>query len=402
MRLPVIAKEKRSVLQLASAQALFQTASVMMVTASGVVGLSLAADKRLATLPVALTLVGAAIAMIPAALFMRRHGRRAGFLIGASLGGVAGLLAALAVHLHSFWLFAAASVLIGFYSGFAQYYRFAAADVASDAFRSRAISWVVAGGVVAAVAGPNLVRVTQHGGDVPFLFTYLAMATLSVGALFVISRLSLPPMMSPQAAGTARPLWIIVRQPVYITAWIGSTVGFAVMTMVMTATPIAMLMCSHTMSDSTTVIQWHVLGMYVPSFFTGALIRRFGVLAVMAAGIALLGVHVTIALSGIAFLHFVSGLTVLGVGWNFLFVGGTTLLTEAYQPAERAKAQATHDFLMLAVVSAGSFSAGGLLNAWGWEAVNLTVLPFLLLAATATGALAWTRRLPQGAVQSSA
>ena len=374
----------------------------MMVTASGVVGLGLAADKRLATLPVALTLVGAAIAMIPASLFMRRHGRRAGFLIGASLGGMAGVLAAIAVHRHSFWLFAAASVLIGFYSGFAQYYRFAAADVASDAFRSRAISWVVAGGVVAAVAGPNLVRVTQHWGDVPFFFTYLAMTVLSVGALFVIGRLSLPPMMAQQVSGAARPLWAIVRQPVYVTALIGSTVGFAVMTMVMTATPIAMLMCSHTMSDSTTVIQWHVLGMYVPSFFTGALIRRVGVLAVMATGIVLLGGHVAVALTGVAFLHFLSGLTLLGVGWNFLFVGGTTLLTEAYQPTERAKAQATHDFLMFAVVSAGSFSAGGLLNAWGWEAVNLTVLPFLLLAAAAVGALAWVRRWPRSAVQANA
>lgn len=379
-------------LRLASAQALFQTVSVMMVTASGVVGLQLAPDKSLATLPVALTLVGAAVTMIPASLLMRRYGRRAGFLLGASLGAAAGLLAAAALRAHSFWLFALASVLIGGYSGFAQYYRFAAADIASDAFRSRAVSWVVAGGVMAAVAGPNLVRVTQHWGDLPFLFTYLAMTALSIGALFVISRLSLPPMVAQHVTGTARPLWTIVRQPVYLTALIGSTVGFAVMTMVMTATPIAMLMCSHTMSDSTTVIQWHVLGMYVPSFFTGALIRRFGVLGVMAAGIALLGAHVAIALSGIAFLHFLSGLTLLGVGWNFLFVGGTTLLTEAYRPAERAKAQATHDFLMLAVVSAGSFSAGGLLNAWGWASVNLTVLPFLLLAAAAVGGLALVRR----------
>jgi MFS family permease len=388
----MISQEKRSVLLLASAQALFQTLSIMVLTASGVVGLQLAADKRLATLPIAMMLVGAAATMIPAALLMRRYGRKAGFLLGATLGCAAGVTAAAAVYRHDFWLFTMGSVLVGGYAGFAQYYRFAAADIASDAFRSRAISWVVAGGVVAAVIGPNLVRVTQQWGATPFVATYLAMTALSLGALFVISRLSLPPLVTSHAEGVARPLWIIVRQPVYITALIGSTVGFAVMTMVMTATPIAMLMCSHTMSDSTTVIQWHVLGMYVPSFFTGALIRRFGVLTVMGSGIALLAGHVAIALSGIEFLHFLSGLTLLGVGWNFLFIGGTSLLTESYRPAERAKAQATHDFLMFAVVSIGSFSAGGLLNSWGWNSVNLTALPFLLLAAAAVGALAMTRR----------
>jgi MFS family permease len=388
----MISPEKRSVLLLASAQALFQTLSIMVLTASGIVGLQLAADKRLATLPIAMMLVGAAVTMIPASLLMRHYGRKAGFLLGATLGCAAGITAATAVYLHDFWLFTAGNVLVGGYAGFAQYYRFAAADIASDSFRSRAISWVVAGGVVAAIIGPNLVRVTQQWGATPFLATYLAMTALSLGALFVISRLSLPPLVIDHAEGVARPLWSIVRQPVYITALIGSTVGFAVMTMVMTATPIAMLMCSHTMSDSTTVIQWHVLGMYVPSFFTGALIRRFGVLAVMGSGIALLAGHVAIALSGIEFLHFLSGLTLLGVGWNFLFIGGTSLLTESYRPAERAKAQATHDFLMFAVVSVGSFSAGGLLNSWGWSSVNLTALPPLLLAAAAVGALALTRR----------
>ncbi len=398
----MIDTEKRSVLQLACAQALSQTMSVMMVTASGVVGLQLAPSKSLATLPIAMTLVGTAVTMIPASMFMRRYGRRAGFLFGAILGAISGVISATAIHEHSFWLFGLACVLMGAYSGFAQYYRFAAADVASDAFRSRAISWVVAAGVVAAVAGPNLVRLTQHWNATAFLATYLTMTALSIGALFVINRMSLPPMMPPHTAGTARPLWMIVKQPVYVTAVICSTVGFAVMTMVMTATPIAMLMCSHTMADSTQVIQWHVLGMYLPSFFTGTLIRRFGVLAVMGVGIALLGTHVVIALSGIAMLHFLSGLTVLGVGWNFLFVGGTTLLTEAYLPAERAKAQATHDFIMFAVVSAGSFSAGGLLNAWGWEAVNITVLPFLLTAAAAVAGLALLRRPVRTVVQGGA
>jgi MFS family permease len=339
-----------------------------------------------------MTLLAATITMIPASMLMQRHGRKAGFLLGAALGCVAGVTAAAAVHLHSFWLFLVASMLVGAYSGFAGYYRFAAADIASDAFRSRAISWVVAGGVVAAVAGTNIVRVTQGLTTPPFLATYLALTLLSVAAMFVISRLSLPPLVIDATTGPARSLWTIICQPTYVTALICSTVGFAVMVMVMTATPLAMLMCGFTVGDSATVIQWHVLGMFVPSFFTGALIRRYGVLPVMACGVALLGGHVAIALSGIQFLQFLSGLILLGIGWNFLFVGGTTLLTQAYLPTERAKAQAAHDFLMMTVVSIASFSAGGLLNGWGWNSVNVTVLPFLLLAAAGIGALAFTRR----------
>jgi MFS family permease len=384
--------EKRNVFLLAGAQALFQTVSVLMVTASGIVGLELAPDPRLATLPVAMTLLAATATMIPASLLMQRYGRKAGFLLGATLGSAAGLTAALAVQNHDFWLFVAASMLAGAYSGFAGYYRFAAAEIASSAFRSRAISWVVAGGVVAAVAGTNIVRFTQNLHATPFFASYLALTLLGIAALFVISRLSLPPLVVDPVSGPARPLWTIIRQPVYITALICSTVGFSVMVMVMTATPLAMLSCGFSVGDSATVIQWHVLGMFVPSFFTGALIRRFGLLPIMGMGVALLGGHVAVALSGIAFLQFLSGLILLGVGWNFLFVGGTTLLIDTYRPAERAKAQAAHDFLMMAVVSIASFSAGGLLNAWGWNSVNVTVLPFLVLAAAAIGALALTRR----------
>jgi MFS family permease len=313
-------------------------------------------------------------------------------LLGTLLGSVAGITSAVGIYLHNFWLFTLASMLLGGYAGFTQYYRFAAADIASPEFRSRAISWVVAGGVVAAVAGPNLVRMTQHWGSQPFIATYVTLTVLSIAALAVISRLALPPLKAEPTAGIARPLWAVIRQPVFLTAVIGSTVGFAVMSTVMTATPIAMLMSSHTMNDSASVIQWHVLGMYLPSFFTGALIRRLGVLGVMGAGIVLLWGHVAIALSGIAYLHFLSGLILLGVGWNFLFVGGTTLLTEAYRPAERAKVQATHDFIMFGVVSMGSLSAGGALNHWGWASVNFIVMPFLLLAAIAVGGLALQRR----------
>lgn len=391
--------EARNVLLLASTQALFQTVSVMVMTLSGLVGLQLASDKRLATLPIAMMMVAAAATMIPASMFMKRFGRKAGFLLGTALGCAAGLTAAGAIWLQDFWLFVFANMLVGGYQGFAQYYRFAAADVASADFKSRAISWVIAGGVVAALAGPNIARVTQGMGSVPFMAAYLASFVVSVLAFLAVTRIDIPPTGVCEVHGPARPLLEIMRQPVFLTALIGSSVGYAVMVMVMTATPLAMQICGQSLGASATVIQWHVLGMFVPSFFTGNLIRRHGELTIMGIGIALLAGHVAIALTGIEFLHFLSGLILLGVGWNFLFIGGTTLLTEAYRPTERAKAQAAHDFLMFGAVSLASFSAGGLLNAWGWESVNLTVLPFLGLALTAVLGLTVVRRRAVLAVQ---
>lgn len=390
--------EMRNVLLLASTQALFQTASVLVMTISGLVGLQLATDKSLATLPIALMMVAAAATMIPASMLMQRFGRKAGFLLGTMLGCTAGLTAAAAIWFHSFWLFVFANMLVGGYQGFAQYYRFAAADIASADFKSRAISWVIAGGVVAALAGPNIARVTQGIGPVPFMAAYLALFAVSVLALLIVTRIAIAaPVVVSEVHGPARPLLEIMRQRVFLTALIGSSVGYAVMIMVMTATPLAMQMCGQSLGSSATVIQWHVLGMFVPSFFTGNLIRRYGVLPIMGIGIALLAGHVAIALTGIEFLNFLSGLILLGVGWNFLFIGGTTLLTEAYRPAERAKTQAAHDFLMFGAVSLASFSAGGLLDAWGWQSVNLTVLPFLglaLIAVAGLGTLRWRNSVP--------
>jgi MFS family permease len=372
--------EKRNVLILASTQALFQTVSVMVITLSGIVGWMLATDKSLATLPIAMMMVAAAVTMIPASLLMQRYGRKAGFLLGASLGGVGGLLAAVAIWLDNFALFVAANMLVGSYQAFAQYYRFAAADAASAEFRSRAISWVIAGGVFAAVAGPNLVRFTQNVGTVPSALTYLSMVALSILAILLLSRLALPSESASEVQGEARTLPAIMKQPIFLTALAGSTIGSAVMLLVMTATPLAMQICGQPIAAAATVIQWHVLGMFAPSFFTGNLIRRFGVLTIMTSGVVLLLGHVAIALSGIEYLHFLSGLILLGVGWNFLFVGGTSLLTEAYRPSERAKVQAAHDFLMYIAISIATFSSGSLLSAFGWHAVNLAVLPMLAVA----------------------
>lgn len=376
----MITVEKRNVLILAGTQALFQTVSVMVITLSGIVGWMLATDKSLATLPIALMMVAAAVTMIPASLFMHRFGRKAGFLLGAAMGALAGLLAAIAIWQESFTLFVAANMLVGSYQAFAQYYRFAAAEAASAEFRSRAISWVIAGGVIAAVLGPNLVRFTQNVGMVPFALTYLIMVVLGIIAMLLLSQLALPAESATELHEPARTLPAIMRQTIFLTALAGSTIGSAVMLLVMTATPLAMQICGQPISAAATVIQWHVLGMFAPSFFTGNFIRRFGVLNIMLAGVVLLVGHVAVALSGIEFLNFLSGLILLGVGWNFLFVGGTALLTEAYRPGERAKVQAAHDFLMYIAISIATFSSGSLLSAWGWNAVNLAVLPMLAVA----------------------
>lgn len=372
--------EKTNVLRLAAAQALFQTFSVMMITVSGLIGQSLAPDKQLATLPIAMSMLTAAAVMIPASLLMQKRGRRAGFLTGTGLGAAAGLLAALAIWMGSFWLFVCANSLVGAYQAFAQFYRFAAADAASTEFKSRAISWVIAGGIVAAFAGTNIARFTQGVGPAPFAVSFIVMTVLSLLALAIIAGLQIPPPSAANAAGPVRPMVQIMRQPVFLTALTGSVVGYAMMILVMTATPIAMQQCGHGVGASATVIQWHVLGMFLPSFFTGSLIKRFGVLPVMAVGVMLILAQVVMALSGIEFIHFLSALILLGLGWNFLFIGGTTLLTEACTPAECAKTQAAHDFLMFGAITVASFSSGSLLNAYGWRFVNLSVIPFLLAA----------------------
>ncbi len=372
---------RTQVLLLAVAQAFFQTASVLMVTISGLVGQQLATDKSFATLPIAMMMVAATVTMIPASFFMKRVGRKWGFLLGALLGCAAGLVAASAILLGIFWLFIIACILMGGYQGFAQYYRFAAVDIASAQFKNQAIAWVMAGGVVAALAGPNIATLTAHYSTLPFVTSYLILTLISLFALLVLSCIRIPPLITSKVEGQTRPLLTIMSQPIFLTALICSTVGYVIMVMIMTATPLAMKAAGHSLGASATVIQWHVLGMFVPSFFTGHLIQRYGTLTIMGVGILLLFIQAVIALCGVGFLYFISGLILLGVGWNFLFIGGTSLLTEAYQPSERAQTQAAHDFLMFALTSLASFAAGSLLNIWGWQILNIATLPFLAIAA---------------------
>jgi predicted MFS family arabinose efflux permease len=375
---------RRNLSLLVLSQALMLSAVVLSMTLAGVLGAQLAPDKGLATLPIAAMVVGTALCSIPASLLMRRIGRRAGFLVGAMLGIAGSAVAAFGLYSQSFVGFVVGHLLIGGYQGFANYFRFAAAESAGPQHASRSISWVVAGGVVAAFAGPQVAVwgrdwLPQHA----FLGSYLAQAVLSLGVLLLLTQLNLP--QRPAVVGEpARPLREIAAQPGLRAAVVGAAVGYAVMIMAMTATPLAMLGCGFDAADVKPVIQWHVFGMFVPSFFTGSLVARFGAPRVMQTGFVLLMAHVAVAASGIEFLHFVSALVLLGVGWNFAFVGGTALLTQSYRPSEQTKVQALNEGLVFGLVALGSLGAGWLYDRFGWVMLNLAVLPLLVLALTWT------------------
>ena len=360
------------------------SAIVLSMTLAAILGSLLAPDKSLATLPVAAMVIGTAVASLPAAMLMRRLGRRVGFLMGASLGVVGSTVAGYGLWQDSFALFVLGHLLLGSYQGFANYYRFAAAEAVDAAHTTRAISWVVAGGIVAAFLGPQL---GEWGRDWivsgPFVGSYLAQAVLSVMALGLLSQVRLKPV-AVATAGAARSVRELLSQPLLLTSVFGAAVGYSVMIMVMTATPLAMLGCGLPGESVTPVIQWHVVGMFAPSFFTGHLVKRYGAPRIMQVGFALLLGHVAIALSGLEFLHFASALVLLGVGWNFAFVGGTALLTQTYRPAEQLKVQAINEFLVFGLVAASTLSAGWLYDRYGWATLNLAVVPFLVLALLAS------------------
>lgn len=375
---------RANVVILALSQALMLSSIVLSMALAAILGSMLAADKGLATLPVAAMVVGTALASLPAAQLMRRLGRRPGFLLGALLGIAGSAASALALHRADFALFVFGHVLLGSYQGFANYYRFAAVDAAGPQRASQAIALVVAGGVVAAFLGPQLALWGRDwiAGE-PFVGSYLAQGALSLAALGLLAFLRLPRIDAAQA-GPARPLAEILRQPALRVAVFGASVGYAVMIMVMTATPLAILGCGLPGESVTPVIQWHVVGMFAPSFFTGALIRRFGAPRIMQVGFFLLLGHVALALSGVEFAHFLSALILLGVGWNFAFIGGTALLTQTYRPAEQAKVQGANEFTVFGFVAAATLSAGWLYDRFGWFELNLAVTPLLVAAVLAT------------------
>ncbi len=374
---------KRNTFLLSGGQALYGSNMAVLITLSGLAGVYLSPDPAYATLPVSAMVVGTALSTVPASLFMQRTSRRRGFMFGTAAGVFGADLAMVGLFGNSFPIFCAALFICGIYQAFAGYYRFAAADTASEEFRPRAISWVMAGGVAAAFVGGQLVALSSDWlGPVPFVGGYATCVVLSLIAFFVMSFLTIPKLSEEEQANTGRPLREIFAQRKAVVAVACGMVGYGIMTLVMTATPIAMVGCGLSVKDAAFVIQWHIFSMFAPSFFTGNLIARFGVMRIIGTGLVLLTGCGIVALGGLEVERFLGALVLLGLGWNFTFVGATTLLTECYAASERSKVQAANDLMVFAVVAIASFASGGLLNGLGWEAVNYALFPFVFLAAT--------------------
>jgi MFS family permease len=352
----------------------------IVISLGGLVGQGLAEDKQYATLPVSLIQLGLALGTIPAAMIMRRAGRRTGYLVGATIGVLAGCVAAYGIVQASFALFCLGTFIGGFYGSYVQSYRFGATDGASESFRPRAISWVMTGGLAAAIIGPQTVVWTRDAIDgVPFAGAFLAQAGLAAVAIVIVSFLRPVPVSASAPAPGGRPLSVIMRQPRFLTAVITGLVSYGLMSFVMTAAPMAMVDCGHPVGAAALGIQWHILAMFGPSFFTGGLIARFGKEMVTFAGLLLMALAAAVALSGLSIAHFWTGLILLGLGWNFSFIGATALVTDCYRPEERTKVQAANDFLVFGSVAIASFSSGKLLYVGGWETVNWLVFPPVLI-----------------------
>ncbi|MBK1866273.1 MFS transporter [Aestuariivirga sp. YIM B02566] len=374
-------RARRNAIVLAIGQALYGSATVIMFTTAGLIGVQIAPSKAWATLPISAFVIGTAVSTIPAAMLMRAIGRRPGFMLGAFAGTIGALIGVYAIYTRDFQLFILATVLQGVYQAFAQHSRFAAADMASPAFRPKAISWVMTGGVAAGLLGTSLVMFTTDLlAPVTFAGCYAAMAVICTLAIGVLAFVDIPRKEETVSAGDTRPLAEIVKQPRLIVAVIAATLSYGMMNLVMTAAPIAMIDCGFTTTTAAWAIQWHVMAMFVPSFFTGQIIARVGAERVCAAGLLLLAAAATAGLLGISFGHFAVNLILLGLGWNFGFIGGTTLLTECYRPAERERVQGLNDFAVFGTVAIASLTSGKLLDWFGWASVNIAVYPTVVVA----------------------
>ncbi len=376
-------------LLLACCQALLLTNAAALISMNGLVGYSLVEWKTIATLGATTYVLGSALSTMPMALWMARVGRRRGFMAGAiiNIGGCA--LAVLALWLQSFALYCLATAVIGIYNAVGLQYRFAATEVAAKADKARAISLVLAGGIAGGFLGPAITRWGKDLFDAPFLGSFMLLALVALAALAVQWFVDVPKPTAEERSGGGRPLREIVRQPVFVVAALAAGLGYGIMNLLMTATPLAMDFCSHPYAQAAFVISWHVVGMYAPGFVTGSLIGRFGVLAIILAGVAMMAGGAAIALTGVTVLHFTAALVFLGVGWNFMYTGGTMLLTDAYSPAEKARTQGANDFIVFTIMGLSSFSSGALVSAAGWEWMNWGALPFLALIA---GVVIWYGR----------
>ena len=375
---------RRNVGLLAACQAMLFTNNSTLIAVNGLAGLALAPHMGLATLPVTCWILGGALSTMPASLHMKRVGRQRGLTSGIYWAFAGALLCSAAIWLQSFWLLCFGTLVWGVYNAYSQYYRFAAADMAPPDFKATAISLVLAGGLVGGILGPTVSRFTIDLGP-RFMSVYLALIAFSLVSLVLLRFLRIPTPTAAEQAASGRPLAEIVAQPRFIVAVLAGALGYGVMNFIMTSTPIAMSVCGHPFGDAAFVISSHVIAMFAPSFFTGALIRRIGVLSVLLCGAVLNLAAIGVALSGISVSHFWWALVLIGAGWNFLYIGGTTLLTETYRPEERAKAQGANDQAIFIMMALSSFTSGLTVTTAGWAKVNLFALPLIALVAVAVG-----------------
>jgi len=370
----------RNVLLLALAHAIMMSVNSLTVTSAAIIGSHLATNKALATLPLALQFVAVMLTTIPASMLMGAIGRKSGFLLATGIGIAGGICGVIGIYQGSFLLFCLGTIGTGMYTGFGNYFRFAASEVSPADKKNTAISYVLAGGILAAVIGPNLANLSKDVFAVTYLGTILSVIVLyslnGINFLFM----KLPKPVPRDMRQTTRPWRQIASQPKFIVAVASAAIGYSVMVLLMTATPLEMTHQHHEFSDVAFVIQWHVLGMFVPSFFTGHLINRFGAPRIIMTGAALMVLCISLNFTGSSVAHFWAALMILGVGWNFMFIGGTSLLTETYTAAESAKAQGFNDFVVFSAAAASSFSAGALLHLLGWQLVNYAVIPLIILA----------------------
>jgi len=382
----------RNLWLLAICQGLFLTNNVTFIAINGLVGLSLAPRGWMATLPVMGYVVGGALSTGLVARSQRRFGRRGSFQLGLAVAVCSALLCGYAAHGKHFWLLTFATVVAGYYNANAGLYRFAAAEIAAPAWREKAVSLVMAGGLIGAVIGPNLAAVTRALFDAPFVGAYLALAVVALLSMTFMGFIGFPPPPSRQQAAGGRPLGAIMRQPAFLVAAVAGSLGYGVMNLLMAATPIAMQVCSLPFPDIALVLEWHVIGMFAPGFFTGHLNRRFGALAVMGVGLLLNLGCIVVALSGVDLHQFLLALTLLGVGWNFLFTGATTLSLGTYTPEEKDRAQGALNFCMFATLAVTSFASGVLVTTQGWTLLNYGSLLPVALTGAALLWLAFTQR----------
>ncbi len=384
--------QRRAVILLALCQGLLLTNTVILMAVNALTGYMLADNKIFATLPAMTYVVGSAMSAMPAAAFMRKRGRRRGFMTGSLLAILGAVICAVAVVAKSFSGLCLGTFFIGCYNATGGFYRFAAADAVTGPDKARAISLVLAGGIVGGLIGPESSKLSKDWLSVTYAGTYLSLVAFAIVAMAVQSRLKLPALGIDKSDEAARPLREIARQPKFIVAALSAALGYGVMNLLMVATPLAMSFCGHPFKEGVFVLEWHVVGMFAPSFFTGNLIKRFGALQIILAGCLLNFATLAIDLSGTTVTHFWLGLFVLGVGWNFMFIGGTALLTETYRPSEKTRVQGFNDMLVFATMAVSSSGAGVLVNAQGWSTVNYTALPFIGGATLAALWLAWRTR----------